>query len=249
MDWQRYFTEKVIRRGIDYYENGNVVDIIETAKGYKAEVEGDGGNVYRVDLELDDELIMDCECIYAQEVGPCKHMAAVFHALDEGYEVSEERDIVALIDQLSKEELKALVLSASQHQAMEYKLQLLGVGGDYSRIKRRLKQIVRKYTRYGVAYENMYEFSEEIIDFIEQDLYQMSDALWECKVECIKELLSLLENLSVVADCEDIWLVYTVCYEMLAGIIGREAERLGRVERLLPPHCVSELHDYVVLDM
>ena len=88
MDWQKYFTLKTLDRGLAYYENGNVLELMQISHGYEAVVQSDSGNEYEVNIEIEnDELIMNCDCIYGQEMGYCKHMAAVLYAVEEGAEM------------------------------------------------------------------------------------------------------------------------------------------------------------------
>ena len=48
MDWQKYFTLKTLDRGLAYYENGNVLELMQTSHGYEAVVQSDSGNEYVV---------------------------------------------------------------------------------------------------------------------------------------------------------------------------------------------------------
>lgn len=147
MDWQKYFTLKTLDRGLAYYENGNVLELMQTSHGYEAVVQSDSGNEYEVNIEIEnDELIMNCDCIYGQEMGYCKHMAAVLYAVEEGAEMIQQHDLSKLINRLSTQKLREILLSVSDQRAVKYKLQLLAENDPQTVLKQRLNQIIRKYS-------------------------------------------------------------------------------------------------------
>ena len=74
----QYFSSEILRRGYDYYKNGNVKEILNDRTCYKAKVKG--SEVYQVSVELGDEMNLSCSCPYAKEFN-CKHMAAVLYCL------------------------------------------------------------------------------------------------------------------------------------------------------------------------
>lgn len=81
-NFESYIEKKILVRGYDYYENGNVTSVKETNLNiYEAEVEGT--DFYNVVIELDDQAnIINtlCDCPY--DMGEyCKHLVAVFLAL------------------------------------------------------------------------------------------------------------------------------------------------------------------------
>lgn len=139
-DWKECFSSKILNRGYEYYENGNVLDIEKTEDGYTATVEGSWE--YTVTIDVDDEgdfIDADCDCPYSQDGNYCKHEAAVLYALEldgdeysddipaktnadikpvaaeETHETSESK-IMEIVKKMKKEELESLVLDlASSH--------------------------------------------------------------------------------------------------------------------------------------
>ena len=52
MDWQKYFTLKMLDRGLAYYENGNVLELMQTSHGYEAVVQSTAAMSMRLILKL-----------------------------------------------------------------------------------------------------------------------------------------------------------------------------------------------------
>lgn len=139
-EWKDCFSSRILSRGYEYYENGNVLDIEKTEGGYTATVEG--AWEYTVTIDVDDEgdfIDADCDCPYSQEGNYCKHEAAVLYALEldvdeyfgdisakytadikpaaaeETHETSESK-IREIVRKMKKEELVSLVIElASSH--------------------------------------------------------------------------------------------------------------------------------------
>lgn len=139
-EWKDCFSSRILNRGYEYYENGNVFDIEKIEDGYTATVEGSWE--YTVTIDVDDEgdfIDADCDCPYSQEGNYCKHEAAVLYALEldgdgglcdipakynadikpaateETHETSESK-IREIVSKMKKEELESLVLElASSH--------------------------------------------------------------------------------------------------------------------------------------
>lgn len=139
-EWKDCFSSRILNRGYEYYENGNVLDIEKTEDGYTATVEGSWE--YTVTIDVDDEgdfIDADCDCPYSQDGNYCKHEAAVLYALEldgdeysddipaktnadikpvaaeETHETSESK-IREIVKKMKKEELESLILElASSH--------------------------------------------------------------------------------------------------------------------------------------
>lgn len=77
MKWYTLFRQHILDRGIEYYEDGHVVDFSYSDDEIIAQV--DGTDVYDVQITLDGEDVIDmyCSCPYAADGRNCKHMAAV----------------------------------------------------------------------------------------------------------------------------------------------------------------------------
>ena len=250
MDWQKYFTLKTLDRGLAYYENGNVLELMQISHGYEAVVQSDSGNEYEVNIEIEnDELIMNCDCIYGQEMGYCKHMAAVLYAVEEGAEMIQQHDLSKLINRLSTQKLREILLSVADQRAVKYKLQLLAENDPQTVLKQRLNQIIRKYS---IAIDELesrdyYNFSEEVLALLEQDIYEIDDSQWECKAECVRYVLDAMHRLNLDEELDDMWMIFNTCYEMLGSILMKDESRLGWMKKKLNPTYYHEMLETIEL--
>ncbi|GAA6425500.1 SWIM zinc finger family protein [Dielma fastidiosa] len=250
MDWQKYFTLKTLDRGLAYYENGNVLELMQISHGYEAVVQSDSGNEYEVNIEIEnDELIMNCDCIYGQEMGYCKHMAAVLYAVEEGAEMIQQHDLSKLINRLSTQKLREILLSVADQRAVKYKLQLLAENDPQTVLKQRLNQIIRKYS---IAIDELesrdyYNFSEEVLALLEQDIYEIDDSQWECKAECVRYVLDAMHRLNLDEELDDMWMIFNTCYEMLGAILMKDESRLGWMKKKLNPTYYHEMLETIEL--
>ena len=204
-----------------------------------------GGN----GLVINDELIMNCDCIYGQEMGYCKHMAAVLYAVEEGAEMIQQHDLSKLINRLSTQKLREILLSVADQRAVKYKLQLLGENDPQTVLKQRLNQIIRKYS---IAIDELesrdyYNFSEEVLALLEQDIYEIDDSQWECKAECVRYVLDAMHRLNLDEELDDMWMIFNTCYGMLGAILMKDESRLGWMKKKLNPTYYHEMLETIEL--
>ena len=108
-DWKELFAPHILQRGRAYYREGAVETLQREGGIVKAAVLG--SERYRVEIDLEDEQIAgwSCDCPYALDGTPCKHLAAVFYELDdnsgkEPISQAGQRSIRALIQELNLEQ-------------------------------------------------------------------------------------------------------------------------------------------------
>ena len=108
--WMYKFPARILERGEDYYENGQIINIQKTDCGWSAEAEGT--RRYRVEVVTDGENVTDmyCSCPYAEDHSVCKHMAGLLFALSEEDEDSIEPEntetVEEVISRMNAEDLK-----------------------------------------------------------------------------------------------------------------------------------------------
>lgn len=160
--WRNLFRPHILERGLDYYEEGAIVSLEETASGYKAVVSGT--EEYSVEIEVDDNSVYDmfCDCPYAEDGHYCKHMAAVLYAIEGGmHETMPKKDVFEkindsrqelqdVISNISEEELRSLVMSLAENDtALRNRIMT-----QYAQIVDE-KQLIRlKMEVDRIAYEN-----------------------------------------------------------------------------------------------
>ena len=82
-EWKELFESRILQRGSAYYKEGVVETLRREGGVVKAVVLG--SKQYRVEIDLEDGQIegWSCDCPYASDGTPCKHLAAVFYALND----------------------------------------------------------------------------------------------------------------------------------------------------------------------
>lgn len=74
---------RVVERGLDYYLDDNVSDIMQTgASEFQARVLGSGKEPYIVRINLEKPRSSSCTCPYATGTNVCKHMIALYYAIN-----------------------------------------------------------------------------------------------------------------------------------------------------------------------
>jgi hypothetical protein len=90
MKWERLFSTQVLERGLKYWSDGAIRQIVGNNGSYSAVVSG--GDDYEVTITKNsqgDVEDMNCDCPHAEDGNNCKHMAAVLYALDEATRIEQ----------------------------------------------------------------------------------------------------------------------------------------------------------------
>lgn len=82
-EFEHHIEEKILKRGLSYYKNGNVIDVQELFENhFEASVEGSDN--YIVQVEIEDQHLADYSCDCPYDMGPiCKHVVATLFYLVE----------------------------------------------------------------------------------------------------------------------------------------------------------------------
>ncbi|GAE47318.1 DNA/RNA helicases [Mesobacillus boroniphilus JCM 21738] len=117
---RKLFTEAVYRRGVSYYRNGYVRDLVfnPVMESWDAKVRG--STIYHVNVQLD-ELGIECECdcpAFDQYYSPCKHVAAVLLKIQESESMNNGNTRLNVLSPLSAQE-RERILQDSQKRRME----------------------------------------------------------------------------------------------------------------------------------
>ena len=81
-NWKTLFPQNALELGKDYWKRGRVVDLKKEKDGYSAAVIGDKRYEVKIRENADGQLRMRCVCPQANGGGHCRHMAAVFYAIE-----------------------------------------------------------------------------------------------------------------------------------------------------------------------
>ena len=158
-DWKDLFAPHILQRGRAYYREGAV----ETLRREGGVVEAFvlGSERYRVEIDLEDGQIAgwSCDCPYALDGTPCKHLAAVFYELDddsgkEPISQAGQRSIRALIQELNLEQAHALLLRlAERDEETADQIRLAAEPPSQQQVKHWKKRIDRLLSRAAGRYE------------------------------------------------------------------------------------------------
>lgn len=200
------FGEGVRERGLDYYKEGRVKNLILDGEIVKAIVIGSRN--YRVSIDLSDNIFKcTCPCDFN-----CKHVVAVLYELRENSDIETIDDLKTQLNTKSKEELITVLQKIMVSEPRFRKLLI-----DSS------KDIKKAITALD------FEDEEEIDDFIEEieELYELilkNDKKLDNLILLFKRCFSIYNDLGGIEDIEDFM------FNMLEQI-SKEAKKLPKEKR------------------
>lgn len=87
IDWRPEFNQTIRSRGMDYYRQGRVKNLMQNGSFFSAEVTGSGGRHYMTFAALSADFVrvdrLSCTCPYAAEGKHCKHEAALMYLVED----------------------------------------------------------------------------------------------------------------------------------------------------------------------
>jgi len=149
--------EVMYERGMDYFEDGKVLNIIHVENVVKAEVEGTRPQPYKVKIVFDgNNMRSSCSCPYD---ATCKHIAAVLFALEKERKKQSPKinDWQMKLAKLSKEEL-IKILTPLVETDHDFKMMILNKLGDkienvalekYHAYWEETSDLLENFQRYG----------------------------------------------------------------------------------------------------
>ena len=181
-NFNNQITGAVLKRGKQYYEDGNVVEISETSEGFwNAEVGGSEFYEVEVQLHKTDEIIeSSCDCPYDGDI--CKHVIAVLYTIREekviNIDVSETKipkklSFQDLLGKITLKEYKEFIRDyASRDKDFKTSFELsfadrdetIDLGKKYSDA---LKRVIRKHSNNGyVGYRDGFALTKDVGNFL-----------------------------------------------------------------------------------
>ena len=192
-DWKELFAPHILQRGLACYREGAVETLRREGDVVKAIVLG--SQRYRVEIGLKGGNITDwsCDCPYASDGTPCKHLAAVLYGLEddsrERMSVSGERQtsIREAIQKLDLEQARALLLRlAERDEAVADQIRRAAEPPSKQQIRNWEKRIDRLLSRaagrYGyIKYDRAWDTMCQLDDLLSDTAGQLltSGCVWE----------------------------------------------------------------------
>ncbi|HYF65907.1 MAG TPA: SWIM zinc finger family protein [Herpetosiphonaceae bacterium] len=117
VDIKRLAGQTIAERGRRYYRDGQVVDAVLRGDLLHAQVRGSEYDPYQVSIRFAGTRLASAVCSCPYDGAVCKHMAAALFVLALQPDAVEERPpLNATLDELSADQLRALLLDvAAQH--------------------------------------------------------------------------------------------------------------------------------------
>lgn len=131
IDWRGLFPFHIWQRGLNYYQDGHILNIRRIGTRFFADIEGT--EVYRVSVTLHSETdeieAYSCDCPYGEDGTPCKHLAALLCALEEDADVEESDEsltaqksldlaVSEAVNALSPEQMRTLLIQFAQKDSL-----------------------------------------------------------------------------------------------------------------------------------
>lgn len=192
-DWKEMFAPHILQRGLAYYREGAVETLRQEGDVVKAAVLG--SQRYRVEIGLKGGNITGwfCDCPYASDGTPCKHLAAVFYELEddsrEDAPASGERQtpIQEVIQGLGLEQAQALLLRlAERDEAAADQIRLAAEPPSRQQLRhweKRIDRLLKRAAgRYGyIEYDQAWDTMCELDDLLSDTAGQLltSEHVWE----------------------------------------------------------------------
>lgn len=200
MDWYRLFRQHILDRGIEYYEDGHVIDFNYSNNKIKASV--DGNNIYTVEILLEEDVLeMYCSCPHAADGHNCKHMAAVLFKFEEVlaeqnaetdcdialstdfYERfnKQKAEAIELVSQIPENKAKELLVEfVLADEGLKNKLQLQYAFKMNNKLmldlRNELERIESRYCRTGyVDWYHASDFTSELSAFLDLKVMLLID--------------------------------------------------------------------------
>ena len=147
------FTSQIRKRGLEYYENGNVLNVYKSKNKYIAKVDGSDYKPYEITLILQNNKIdynCSCPCDY-----PCKHEYATLLA------ISNKEYLEVELKEIIKEkemDLKNILESIPADEIKKYLLSPIGLDNVSFEMKNFSKYFISYYPIQGYYfyYNNLY---------------------------------------------------------------------------------------------
>lgn len=228
-EWKELFESRILQRGSAYYKEGAVETLWREGGVVKAVVLG--SKRYRVEIDLEDGQIegWSCNCPYASDGTPCKHLAAVFYALnddDDGRKEivshTEQRPIRELIQELNLEQAHALLLRlAEQNRETAGQIWMAAEPPSQQQIQyweKRIDRLLERaagrygYIEYDWAWDTMCQLDDFLSDTAEHlravgyiwEAFQLTGYGFQAAAQC--DMDDSDGGLTMLAEtCHDLW--------------------------------------------
>ena len=247
--WRKLFKPWILERGQEYYDLGQVKELVEDCNITRAEVSG--SQAYRVEIQRAGERVtrMSCDCPYAAGGENCKHMAAVLMALDKKTALPQmdwQTALAQMSEKQVREVLHSLVEANGTLQDRIVRM-VSGPGNDPAQWQDHLERIIFDHADYEgcLNYDHAYDCMVEIANYLEECLPAL---LTGGQVEDAAKLVMTVYGAAFGQDMDDsdggLSLVSGTCREALWQVLSlADAQQERKIFNLL--HEFLESSDWI----
>lgn len=180
MIWERFFSEKILARGQDYYQQ-NAITHLETVRNTVQAVVA-GSVPYYVTIKMQDTVPVkwNCTCPYMEKHDECKHITAVLYALEAEHKKQKpacSNELLLRIKNIPEKEAKQILLDLiSEHPDLAEKIsKKLAAASPPERIediKQKIRQALQRASgkcRF-IEYDNAHRLLKEFMYIIDYEI-------------------------------------------------------------------------------
>lgn len=232
--FKKLFGGEILERGYKYYKEGRVSHLLKNGNVFTATVYGSHKYKVSIDLNSDD---LTCNCPY--DMGNCKHLAAVFYA------INNQKNIKSV------DSTKKTLSAMSKKQLIEIITQMLALEPELSRVLLpKKKQILDDIQAIDVEDEETYtEFYDYIPDRVEEIIRAINKLgenniaeKQELLIKLLKKILELNEKYEHGSTEDCIFFVFKEITKLQETISNVDARKLQeRTKQILG----NEYNDYL----
>ncbi|WP_195267887.1 SWIM zinc finger family protein [Eubacterium sp. 1001713B170207_170306_E7] len=187
--WEDSFTRDILDSGYDLFKSDQVLEAVRCHNGYEAVVRDTKDYRVVIETEFGEITAMRCDCTFASEGAPCKHMAAALFALTESVADDfkdpwqyENTELYALVQGARENELRDFIYElACDDRNLSNRLWLRFFKGESIEelrpLERSLNAICKKYLglEQFIPYWDATDFCDEIEQFYSDNLEALMD--------------------------------------------------------------------------
>ena len=246
-NFETHISQRILMRGLDYYESGNIASLEFDGEEWVADIEGSDDYTVTVKLSKNGDILdTSCDCPY--DWGEyCKHQAAVFYALKNNHQALETSGKAAkkerledMLQKLDKQALLSIVLEfAGRDRRIKEELSLRYANENdiLKRARNAVKSAIAAVKRKGfVEYRDVARATDGADTVLE-----MADSKIECGdiLSAVSLCVVVLEEMRDLLDCCD------DSDGFVGGSINEAIEKIGESVEALPPGREGGIFDVI----
>jgi len=249
IDFENEYSKTILKRGLDYYNDGCVKKVRVKDSAIGAIVEGT--NSYYVSIEMKGEKIVDtnCDCPYFYEHDECKHITAVLYYLINENIANQEKipSISSILSKINEKELKKFLSDLIENDESIHDLFRRKFVDYFPKIspatyKRKIYDAIceaggrddfidyregREYTR------KMYEFTNEASNLVEKSDYETAFVI-------VKIILDSIPDTAIDGSNGEIGEVANSCIDVIIEILDKASKN---------DMTVRNIFEYVLMEL